>query len=195
MENQLQAEAVPEEVDESSPTVLKFVKLLEQRMLEGHSEASNRTWATLEVGVPLEKFLQIQAILLKQWNLNGLPADVARQQRNVIRRRYEFLYQKSIEKDRLKDALHALDAMVKLDGLDTPPEGSVEAGIVGGLITNAARESIGRLIEKARNLGMQGVPRPEALPPGEDFEQKPNGNGHSKTNGKSMVIDLREPKK
>lgn len=181
-------------IDEESPTVRKFVAMLEQRMLEGHSEASNRTWATLDLGVPLEKFNQIQAIVLKGWRLAGLPADVARQQRDIIRQQYQYLYKEALSKHKLKEALHALDALVKLDGLDVPPEGSLEAGVVGGMITNAARAELAELMKRARSLAERGVPKPIALPPGNE-----NGaNGHSRdSNGHDvpMIIDLREAKK
>lgn len=182
-------------VDEESPTVRKFVSLLEQRMLEGHSEASNRTWATLDLGVPLDKFQQLQSIVLKAWRLAGLPADVAKERRDVIRQQYQYLYRVSLEKGKIKEALHALDAQVKLDGLDTPPEGSLEDKVIGGVITNAARAQLASLMQKARELAERGVPRPLPLAqPGGDFESD-HANGHNGSNGKPMIIDLREVKK
>ena len=186
-----EAEEAETRLDENSPTVRKFVALLEERILQGHGEASNRSWALTEVGVPAEKFDQLHAMLQKAWTLAGTPADVTKRLRDVSRKRYEYLYQVAVKKEKLKEALHALDAMVKLDGLDQPPEGSVEASIIGGVITNKAREIMGALMNKARDLHEKGIPKAYNLPPGEgsfDLASKTNG-----TNG-AMIIDLREKK-
>jgi hypothetical protein len=177
-------------VDENSPTIRRFVEMLEQRMLEGHSEASNRTWATLELGCPPAKFQLIQSIILKQWKLAGTTTEVTSQRRDQIRQQYQHLYKEALNKGKLKEALHALDAQVKLDGLDQPPEGSLEDKIIGGAITNAARETVGRLVAKARELAERGIPQPLALAsPISDktvtVETTPGGK----------VIDLRERNK
>jgi len=205
--------------DEIPSNLVKFAGLLEQRMLEGHTEASNRTWATLDLGVPLKQFEDVQRIILKAWRLDGVPADVTRDQRDVIRQRFNHVYRVAIKAGKIKEALAALNALVKLDALDQPIEGSLEQKIVGGVITNAARETLGALMKKARELAERGVPKPE-LPPGGvakvvDIDvavrelhdgaseemlmigptgQVVNGNGHSNGGSKSMVIDLREKK-
>lgn len=176
-------------LDENSPSVRQFVGLLEKRILEGHSEAANRTWATTEMGCPVAKYEQIHAILMKAWQLAGTPAQVTDQLRNIARKRYEYLYQMAVKKEKIKEALHALDAQVKLDALDQVPEGSLE-GQIGGVITNVARAKLAELMGKARELAERGVPKPIQLPSGESFDVTP---ANDEKLGK--VIDLREKQK
>lgn len=177
-------------VDEESPTVRKFVSMLEHRILEGYSDAANQTWATVELGVPLAKYQQLHAILMKAWTLAGTPAQVTLEQRNIARKRYEYIYRKAIEKEKLKEALHALDAQVKLDALDQVPEGSLEDKVMNNVITNAARATLAGLMDKAKQLAQRGVPRAIPLPPGI------SGEAVEETDGpKGIVIDLREAKK
>lgn len=201
MDEAARLEGAEQTVDEESPTVQKFVKMLEHRILEGHSEASNRSWALTELGVPREKYEQIHAALMKAWSLAGTPAEVTKQLRDVARKRYEYLYQMAVKKEKIKEALHALDAQVKLDGLDQPPEGSLEDKIIGGVITNAARAQLAGLMEKAKLLAGKGVPKPIPLGEGDVQDTNPPGegangaNGHTTKNGKPLVIDLRETKK
>lgn len=190
MEDLAKQEDAEQIVDVDSPTVRKFIALLEQRILSGHSDADNRSWALTEVGVPSAKYDEMHAILMKAWKLAGLPKDVTVQLRDTARKRYEYLYKMAVGKEKIKEALHALDAMVKLDGLDQPAEGSIEDSVLGGIITNVARAKLAGLMVKARELAERGVPRPAALPPGISGEEEPsNSNGHHK------VIDLREVKK
>lgn len=170
-----------------------FVKLLELRMLEGHTEASNRTWATLDLGVPLETFEKIQATVLKSWKLAGTTQEVTSQRRDQIRQQYQYVYKMAVEKEKIKDALHALDSMVKLDGLDHTPEDSLKLTLTGGAITNTARENIGNLMNKMRELAMKGVPRPIALPPVDEEASNGHSNGHTNGHGPT-IIDLRSKK-
>lgn len=176
--------------DEESPTVRRFVELLEERILEGHSEASNRTWATVELGVPMAKYDQLHAMVLKAWTLAGTPQAVTTELRNVARKRYEYLYKVAVSKGKIKEALHALDAQVKLDGLDQPPEGSLEDKVIGGMITNAARATLSGLMQKARHLAERGVPKAiAALPSPGDRELDEDAPKQG------VVIDLREANK
>lgn len=181
-------EGAEQTVDEDSPTVRGFIEMLEQRILEGHSDASNRTWATVELGVPMAKYDQLHALVMKAWTLAGTPAQVTVELRNTARKRYEYLYRVALEKGKIKEALHALDAQVKLDGLDQPPEGSLEEKLIGGVITNSARATLAALMQKARGLAERGVPRPSLLPsPGDVIE--------ADSEPRPVVIDLRDHKK
>lgn len=182
-----EADSAVDIVDENSPTIRAFIGLLEMRILEGHSEASNRSWATTQMGCPPAKYEQIHVILMKAWQLAGTPAQVTEQLRNIARKRYEYLYQMAVKKEKIKEALHALDAQVKLDALDQVPEGSLEEKI-GGVITNVARAKLAELMGKARELAERGVPKPIQLPAGETFDVPAPEEKLGK------VIDLREKK-
>lgn len=159
-------------------------------MLQGHSESSNRTWATVDLGCPLDMFNRVQLTILKAWKLAGTTAEVTEQRRDTVRQQYQYLYQQAVEKGKLKEALHALDAQVTLDGLDQPPEGSLESKIIGGVITNAARSQLAELMNKARELAGRGVPKAIALQSAPELDAEPVPPG---INGK--VIDLRDGKK
>lgn len=136
-----------------SPTGERFAMLLEKRMLEGHSDAANRSWATTSMGVPYERFIRIKALIVRSWSIEASTWEGLCEQRDSARAKYLEIYRLAIERENLPMALRALDSIVKLDGLEREPVSPTTVNVsLGTGITNNARETVARLIAKAKDL-------------------------------------------
>lgn len=154
----------------------KFMLLLERRMIEGHSDVTNQHWATVELGVPLESFERLKALILRSWKLEARTYEAICGERDKVRVGYWEIYRRALEKEKLGEALRALDAIARLDGLDQPSQIAVTIG--QGAITNQARETIASLLGRMRELSSGKATR--------SLKGFREANGHT-TNGHSVI--------
>lgn len=167
-----------------SETAEKFALLLEKRMVSGHSDTDNRQWAIVEMGVPVESFERIRALILRTWKLEKSTLEAVDAERDRVRAGYWEIYRRAMEKEKLGDALRALDAVARLEGLDQPTR--VEIGLNQGGITNAARETISSLIARMQELKSgKAVRSLKAIQEENHRAMNGHANGHHRT-----IIDV-----
>jgi len=190
----------PEPTRESA--VRRFMRLLEEKMLEGRQRDVLLTWA-MELGVPEQTFAEAYRGIKLSWTTKGdTYADIC-ERRDEARARYMLIYRKAMKQSNLATALKAVEKMVELDGLEQPIQINHTLGGAQGSITNLAREQVASLVEKMRMLaakqaGVIDRQLTESLDTLQDkvraindghVNGKPNGsNGHDPRN--AAVIDV-----
>lgn len=127
-----------------------FMRLLEERMLEGKTDVSNRHWAIYEMGVPEDTFEKLKALILRSWKIDSSTYAKTVELRDITGAQYLHVYNLALEKGNLSAALKALDSFSRLHGLDQPSLAPVTLG--GGGITNSVRENVLRLLDRMQTL-------------------------------------------
>lgn len=126
-----------------------FLVALEQRMLDGYSPKANRVWAAECHSVHIGAFEQCVAMVRDSWAINSKTVADATAERDEICARYLNVYRAAMEKKRFADAIKALDSIARIRNLDTTPTVNVN---IGGQITNASREQVATLLQRAREI-------------------------------------------
>ncbi len=143
-----------DEEDDKLPdtTAQKFMRLLEQEMLNGRGEVRLREWA-VNLGVPNDSFSKMYAAIKLSWKQPQLSVDSFIEQRDLAHARYLSIYRKAMKIGHLSTAVKAVSCIVDLIGLAQPAQMEISLGegsAAQKTITNSARDNVARLVEKMK---------------------------------------------
>ena len=155
----------------------KFLLLLEQRMVDGHSKESNRSWAKQMIpGLSDELFNRFVAMVLTTWKMDVTTVEGREGIKDTLRAQYWDVYREAKASGKLKEAIAALDSIGRMEGVEAPTVFQVQ-GVP--TITNTSREIVATLLERASQLAAGQQKRLESKTLDAAFVELKNGkNGH-----------------
>ncbi len=171
---------------EESP-MQKIAKLLEENMLAGWSQLRCYQWC-IEFGIDRPTFDRMWDDIKRSWKMPTMTFSDFCDQRDLARARYTKVFNLSMKRNQVATALAAVEKIVKLDGLDQPAQLQItlNQNSTPGQITNAARDHVAQLMEKARRLA---APTDDDIGPIIEEPLTKVSNGHHKI-GRDGIIEI-----
>lgn len=134
----------------------KFVAELERQMKRGVSRASRLVWATQEIGVDLQTYERLEALIIRTWRQAGRTLESLEEERAEKEQMYLEVFHDALEAGKHAEAIKALDSIREMKGIDVPEQiqvglyvGQTGSGLNSG-ITNDSRTVVASLIAEMR---------------------------------------------